>query len=164
MFGLPSLYLKLAGGLIVALVIGSAGYKVGADRWQTKYQTLQAENWEGLAQREAAARKAVEGQLAQARAVSTNNAQVLHDLQTQSAAIVADRDRTNDLVRRLLARQARPAASPVVPETGGITGAARAGEAGSDERLAELLGNVADECRANAAHLNALIAEVKPQL
>jgi hypothetical protein len=164
MFGLPSLYLRLAGYGVAALLIGGAGYKFGANHWETKYRTLQAADYEGLSQREQAARKALEGQLTQARAVSTNNAQVLHDLQTQTAAIVADRDRTNDLVHRLLTRQARPAASPVVSQAADQPGTARASEAGGDERLGELLGDAATECRTNAAQLNALIAQVKPQL
>jgi hypothetical protein len=164
MLGLPTLYLRLAAYGAVALLIGGAGYKVGSNHWQTKYQALQAEDFKGLAQREAAARKAVEGQLAQARIVSTNNSQVIRDLQNETAAIVADRDRTNDLVHRLLTRQARPATSPVVSQAADQSGAARAGEAGEDERLGELLGNAADECRRNAAQLNSLIGQLRPQL
>jgi hypothetical protein len=164
MFGLPSLYLRLAGYGAAALLIGGAGYKAGASHWETKYSALQTENWQGRAQREEVTRKALEGQLAQARAVSANNERVVNDLQIQTAAIVADRDRTNDLVHRLLTRQARPAAGPSVPTPINQPGAARASEAGGDERLAELLTNAADECRTNAAQLNALVAQVKPQL
>jgi hypothetical protein len=165
MFGFPAIYLRVAAYGAAALLIGGAGYKVGANRWETKYQALQAENWQGRAVREEVIRKTLEGQLAQARVVSTNNAQVLHDLQTQTAAIVADRDRTNDLVHRLLTRQARSsAASGPVPQAADQPGAARAGEAGSDDPTAKLLADTADECRGTAAQLNALIAQLRPQL
>lgn len=165
MLGIPALYLRVAAYGTAALLIGTAGYKVGSNHWETKYQALQAADWQGRAQREQVTRKALEGQLAQARATSSNNAQVLHDLQNQTAAIVADRDRTSDLVRRLLARPARPSpASRPVPEASDQPGTARAGEAGGDEQVAKLLVDTAAECRENAARQNALIAQLKPQL
>jgi hypothetical protein len=165
MFGLPALYLRLAAYAAGALLIAGIGYKAGADHWEAKYQSLQAKDWQGKAAQEVAARKALETQLAQARAVSTNNEQVLHELQTQKAIIAADRDRTADLVHRLLARASRPSpASNPVPETPSESGTSRAGPSSVDGRAERLLVAAAEECRLNAAQLDALSAEIRPQL
>lgn len=165
MFGVPGLYLRLAAYGAAALLIGGAGYKVGANRWEAKYQGLQAADWESKANREGAARKALEGQLRDAQKTANTNSKVIHDLNTQTVAIAADRDHSVELARRLLASAARPRpGSCSVPEAPDQPATAGTGETASNERLAGLLADAAAECRGNAAQLNALIAEIKPQL
>lgn len=108
-----------------------------------------------------AARNALEKQLSQRTLTEANNAQVIQSLTAERD--VASRDR--DLAQRLLsAAQARPAASHSVPETRREPGAPTASPAPSDGRLADVLAATFDECRANAAQLTALIAEIQPQL
>jgi len=162
---ISSLYLRIAAAILVVAVLIGIGYRLGAAPWQAKYAALQAADWEGRAQAEAMARKALQAQLAQAQATSMNNAQVMHDLQQQSASAQAERDRVAGELRRLLARAAQPApGSHPVPEGSGHTGAPAASQASSDRRISELAADVVAECRANARQLNALIAELKPQL
>lgn len=159
------LYWRLTGALIIALVIGGIGYKVGGSHWEAKYTKLVSQDWQSKALGEEAARKRVEADLRRAQATVTNNSAVLENLTRESASIVADRDRVRELADRLLARPARSC-----PRVGGMPEAdyrpavAEAGEAGSDEHLAELLADTAAECRNNAAQLNSLIAEISPQL
>jgi len=159
------IYLKLGAGLLIVLAIFGGGWKVGSGHWHSKYDSLVAEDWKAKAVGERIARVAVEAQLAQARAVSDNNAEVLRDLQDQTAAIAAERDRSRELARRLLAGSARscPADHPV-SEAGSVTGVAPASEAGRPDEVVELLADAAAECRGTAAQLNALIGQLKPQL
>lgn len=162
---MTSLYLKIGAGLVIALLAGFGGFKLGSNHWQTRYNDLQAENWQAKAMGERVVRKAVEAQLAQSQATFRNNAQVLRDLQDTTASIAADRDHSRDLVRRLLASAARPSpASSPVPEAGHQSGTAPAGAAGSPVEVGELLTDAAIECRNNAAQLNALIDQIRPQL
>lgn len=161
---MSSFYLRIAAYAVAAIVLAGIGYKIGAHRWESKYQALQAENWKGMADREATARKALEQRLKDAQTVSANNAQVIHDLQNTTAAIAADRDHSNELIHRMLASAARRPTSPVVPEATGESGTAPAGETSGNGRLEQLLGDAAAECKGNAAQLNSLIAEIKPQL
>lgn len=162
---IPSLYIKLAAGVLIAGICSVGGYRIGASHWQTRYEALQAEDWKAKAVGEMVYRKAVEAQLAQAHATSANNAQVIRDLQDTTAAIAADRDRSRELARRLLASAARsrPASDPV-SETPDQPRTARAGETTGTVEVGELLVDAAAECRGNAAQLDALIAQLRPQL
>jgi len=164
MFGLPSLYLRFAGYGAAALLIGGAGYKIGASHWETKYRTLQAADYQGLAQREQVARKALEGQLAQARAVSANNESAIEKLTHDNAQLTSNRDANLVLVRRLLSHQARSAASPVLPKTSGIAAVTGAGGTSEDAGLEAAVADVADECERNSNRLDALIQQISAQL
>lgn len=162
---MSSLYLRIAGYALAALLFGAIGWHINGYRWQARYSALQAGDAQARADGEAAVRKALLSQLEQAQDVSANNARVIRELQTQTQQAVADSTRDRDLVRRLLAAAARPApAGPSVPQGGNIPGAPPAGPAPGDGRIGELLVATADECRANARQLNALIEEIKPQL
>ncbi len=165
MFGLiPSIYLRVAAYGLAAALIGTAGYKAGAHRWEARYSALQAQGWQTTALRAEVAQKALQSRLDEAEATSQNNARALEELHHETAAIAADRDRVNDLAHRLLERAARAARRPVVPQAADQPGAPRASEAGGDEPAAKLLVDAAAECRATAAQLNALIAQINPQL
>jgi hypothetical protein len=113
-----------------------------------------------------AAREELQRQIDKAAKADTDNAKVIHDLEQQKVAIVADRDHVNDLVRRLLASAARSAASAShpVPETPDQPGTAGAGQASGDGQIASLLGDAATEFYGNVAQHDALIQQLKPQL
>lgn len=157
-------YLPWLAGVLVVFGAGSyAGWH--ANPWHGRYTSVLAADAKERLLGEAAVRKALQGQLEQAQATSTNNAKVIHDLQTQNATIGADRDHTNELVKRLLARAARSGpAGGSVPETPDQRGTAPAGRAAGDDSVASLLGDTADECQRNAQRLDALIAQITPQL
>lgn len=162
---MSSLYLRIAGYTLAALLFGAIGWHVNGYRWQARYQALQAGDAQARADGEADVRKALQAQLEQAQDVSANNAKVIHELQTQTEQAVADSARDRDLVRRLLAASARSAASSTpVSQAGGDPGAAPAGPASGDGHIGDLLVAVADECRSNARQLNALIEQIQPQL
>jgi hypothetical protein len=69
------------------------------------------------------------------------------------------------LAQRLSDAEKRATAgSGSLPKTGSGPSAPAAGPSPSNEILTGLLANVFDECSANASQLDALIAEIKPQL
>jgi hypothetical protein len=161
------LLLKFAPYIAAVLLVFSAGTYAGyrLNPWQARYHALQLTDADARAQGEQAVRKALESQLVQAQAVSTNNAQVIHDLQNQNAAIAAARDHTADLVRRLLHSQAqRTASSGAVPQAPNQPGTPATGPPSGDGPISELLVNAATECSSNSAQLDSLIAEIKPQV
>lgn len=70
-----------------------------------------------------------------------------------------------DLAQRLRNAEARLAANRSAPsQASGGQGAPDPGPTASDARLTSLLGNAFAECAANADQLDALIAEVQPQI
>lgn len=162
---MSSLYLRMAGYALAALLFGAVGWNINGYRWQARYSALQAGDAQARADGEDAVRKALQAQLEQAQDVSANNAKVIRELQTQTEQAVADSARDRDLVQRLLAAAARSAtAGSPVSQAGGVAGAAAAGQAPGDGRIGDLLVATADECRANARQLNALIEQIQPQL
>lgn len=148
----------------LGLGVGAGGYLVHL-RAAARYESLQASTEQGIADSQAAARKALQAQLDQFQATSQNNAKVINDLQNQATQAAADSARDRDLVQRLLdAASQRDTSYHTVPKTADKPSAPAAGPAQSDGRIGELLVDTADECRANARQLNALIEEIRPQL
>lgn len=106
--------------------------------------------------------KALAAQKAAADAAEARNALILeklNDREKELSAVAGDRD----LARRLLARAAAAASSSVPTSQGGQTAANPSG-ASSDGSLAETVAAAIGECRRNADRLDALIAEITPQL
>jgi len=161
---MTSLYLKLGAGLLLVLAIFGGGWKVGSGHWQSKYDSLVAEDWKAKAVGEAVARKAVEQRYKQLRDISESNAQVLRDLQDQTASVVADRDRVRKLADRLLHRPQACPDSAGVPEASRESRTPETSQAGSDAEVRELLVAAHDECIGNANSLDALISQLQPQL
>lgn len=162
---MSSLYLRIASYALTALLFGVIGWHINGYRWQAKYQALVAGHALELADAQAKAKEALQGQLKQFQATSANNAKVINDLQNQTQQAIADHARDSELVRRLLdAAAADRSGGGGVPQAAHQPAAAPAGEASGDGRLGKLLGDVADECRANARAYNALTAEIVPQL
>lgn len=162
---IPSLYLRLGAYTLAALLCGYLGWAINGTRWSARYEALVAGHAQELADANAKAKEALQAQLEQFENTSANNAKVIRDLQTQTDAAAADGARDRDLVQRLLhaAAQGTPSPGPV-PQAGHQPSTAPAGETSGDGQLGKLLGDTADECRANARAYNALIAEIQPQL
>lgn len=160
-----SLYLRLAGYLILIAGVFAAGDRVGALRWQTKYEALQSADWQGQANAQRARADALDAQLRAQKAVFQGNAQVIHDLQQQRDEAVGEAKHFADAAQRMLDASARPApADCPMPKTAGDSRASAASPASGDGRTAQLLGDAVAECRANARALNALQEEIRPQL
>lgn len=155
---ITSLKLYIALGILLALL----GTHLAA-YWHGKTVEVQ-KGWQARAQDEEAAREAVQKQLAQVTQERTHNDEVIRGLQTQNAAIAADRDTTRTLVQRLLSGTTRSAASGIVPKAGSQPAAVTAGPAQGDAVLEGLLIEAHDECSRNANQLDSLVAELQPQL
>lgn len=162
---MTSLYLRIAAYGSAALLCGYLGWAINGTRWSARYEALIAGHAQELADAQTKAKEALQAQLEQFQATSQNNAKVIRDLQTQTDAAAADSARDRDLVQRLLhaAAQGTPGAG-AMPQAGHQSPAAQAGQPQGTERLGNLLIGTADESRACARQLNALIEEMAPQL
>lgn len=162
---IPSLYLRLGAYTLAALLCGYLGWAINGDRWSARYEALVAGHAQELADAQAKAKEALQAQLEQFENTSQNNAKVIDALNTQTLQAQADSARDRDLVQRLLhaAAQGTPGGGPV-PQAGHQPATAQAGQPQGTERLGNLLIGTADESRACARQLNALIEEIGPQL
>ena len=162
------IYAKLGGILAVILVIFALGYRVGEMPYKAKYEALQAADWKGKAQGEELAKETLAKQLVQVQATSENNADVMLRLANENAKTVQDRDATVARVHRLeqllAATATRTSPDPQMPQAGrGPVTANSSGDTGVG-RIGELLIAARNEARRNATRLNALVAEITPQL
>ena len=165
---MSALLLKVSPYLAAATLVFGVGWYAGGMAPKAALARLQAVDWQAKAQGEEAARKAVQAQLAQAQAVSANNSATIERLQNENAQIAADRDGTLTRVRRLeqlLVVASRPSApGAVVSQTGGGQGATGAGGDTGPTEVERLLVDAKEEAERNARRLDALIAEINPQL
>lgn len=161
-----SLYLRIAAYALAAALLFGAGFKVATWRGDARYSALQTADATTRAQGEEAVRQALQKQLDTVKATSVNNAQVIGRLQDENTQIAADRDSTRLLVQRLLNSQASPATTPgpAVPETSSGQPAPAASGAGGNGSVADFLVAAAEECERNADRLDALSAQIRPQL
>jgi hypothetical protein len=153
--------------LIGAFALFGTGVWTGnaLNPWHGRYQSLQVSDAQQRADGEEAVRKVLSAQLAEAQAVSSNNADSMVRLANENATLAADRDSNLALARRLLNAQARSASqdrgmstSTSGPDPPG------ARDPGPPTKAEGLLVDVADGYERCVNQLNALIAEVKPQL
>ena len=161
----PYIAIAILGATIGAMTAKrlSAARYAALETTYANYRTHVAEQ-DSRAQK--AAREAEAQHLADRIATDNRNSQVIHDYQTSVAAITADRDHSAELARRLLhaAQAGGSTTGGHVPEAGSQSGASQSGETAGNGRLEQLLVDTATECRANAAQLNSLIAQIRPQL
>jgi len=158
-------YLRIAGIAILAAILMTSGYKMGARAWKAKYDAEVSAQWQQKAKGEEVARQALERQLADSRAVAENNSTVIVRLQNANSQIIADRDNVGAMVRRLLASSARSCPSAdSVPAADGGRSTAGTSETRSDGRFAGLLANAVTESKLNNVQLDALIGQIRPQL
>ena len=160
-----TLYLRLALALALLLAGVALGWYLGAQAPKRALAALQAQDWQSKAQASAAALAEVQGQLATARQVAANNEFIMGGLRSENAQIAADRDANLALARQLLNSQARPAASGgAVPAPADRQQPVGAGDTAAPTRAESMVVDAADECEQTANQLNALIAQLKPQL
>ena len=164
------LLLRYLPYIAAVLVVFGAGTYTGwhANPWHGRFQSLQTADAIARAQGEEAVRKALQDQLAQAEAISQNNAGVIEKLNHENAQTAADRDITLSRVHRLeqllAAAATRPAKGSGLPQTQGGPGATAAGGDAGPTEIERLLIDARDEAVRNASRLNALVAEITPQV
>ena len=165
-------FLKMAWPYLLTAAIG--GF-ISHELDQIPYSRLQAARsadqaqWQAEeAQRQKGATEALQAQIKARLTTEANNSKVIQSLQNENAQIVADRDGTLTRVRRLeqllvLASHPAPGGSGVSQAGGGSDPLTAGGDAGPTE-VEQLLIDAKEEAGRNAARLNALIAQIRPQL
>jgi len=164
---MTALLIKFAPWLAGVLVVFGAGTYTGyhLNPWEGRYKSLQAADAIERMHGEEAVRAELTAQLAQAQATSKNNADSLARLADENAEIIRDRDANLLLARRLLASQAGPATTGhSLPQTTNQPGVATASDPAAPTKLEGLVVDVADGYERCVSQLNALIAQIKPQL
>jgi len=120
------------------------------------------------AQRQKAATEALQAQIKARLTTEANNSAVIENLQNANAQIAADRDGTLTRVRRLeqllVLASHQTAGRGGVSQAGSGSGATSTGDTPGPTRAEELLVAASGECEQTANQLNALIAEIRPQL
>jgi len=163
---MPSLYLRLAAYLGAALACIGLGWHLGGLSPKAALAALQAQDWQAKQQATQAALTAVQLQLKKAQDTAANNSTVIQGLETDNAKISANWASDRALVQRLLndAKATPAAGSSDVPKAGGGQAASGASDAASNESVENMVVAAAQECERTADQLNALIAEITPQL
>jgi hypothetical protein len=165
---MTGLLLKFSPYIAAVIVVFGGGWYVGGLAPKAALQRLQAADWQAKAQGEAVALKAVQAQLAHAQTIAANNAQTVEKLSVENNQIAADRSATLDRVRRLeqlLVVASHPAVpGHHMPEAGRGQGTPSASDTTGITSIEGLLVAAASECEQTANQLNALIAEIEPQL
>ena len=154
-----ALGLALLGG---GIWIGHEADRPAYARLQSQYAALQTQDAQNLAASEKAAADTLQAQILARNQTDANNAQVIATLHAQADSAADDLSRANRLLE-LAARENR-AGGGAVPQAANQPGAATAGQAAGASDLARLLVATREECTANAGQLDALIAEIRPQL
>jgi len=158
-------YLLIAA---IAAFISHEIDKIPYSRLQAARSADQAAWHAEEAQRQKDATDALQAQIKARLTTEANNSAVIEKLQNENAQITADRDGTLTRVRRLeqlllVASRAAPGSGGVPQAGGGSDPPATGGDAGPTQ-IERLLIDAKDEAQRNAARLNALIAQIEPQL
>lgn len=159
-----TLYLRLGAYLAAVLLCVGIGWHLGSLGPKRDLAALQAQDWEAKAQATQVALSAVQAQLKQEQTTSANNSTVIQGLQNDNAKITAGWASDRTLVQRLLNNASRPSSGGVVPKAPSGQATPTASPNPGDGSTASLFANAAIECQRNADQLNALIAEIAPQL
>jgi len=164
------LLLRYLPWLAGVLVIFGAGTYMGwhLNPYPARYKALEASYVIERAHEEEAVRQVLSAQLAQAQTVTRNNQAAMVILAKTNAETAADRDitiaRVHRLEQLLSAAAARAAAGRVLSQTRDRSPAADTRGDPSADEIGDLLIAARDEAKRNASRLNALIAEITPQL
>jgi len=157
------------------LVTAAAGAFISHEVDNIPYSRLQAArsadqaHWaQEEAQRQKDATDALQAQIKARLITEANNSAATEKLQNENAQIVADRDTTLARVRRLeqllVVASHKATSGRGVSQAGGGSGPTTAGGDSSPSEVERLLIDAKEEAQRNAARLNALIAQIEPQL
>jgi len=159
------IYLRLAAYLAAALLFLGGGWYLGGLAPKKALAQLQAQDWQAKAQSTEVAYQAVLVELKQAQAVSANNSTIIQGLQNDNAKITASWASDRTLAQRLLNNpKAVPTLGPGLPKASSGPAVAVASGTSGDGSAASFLADASAECQRNAVRLNALSAQISPQL
>lgn len=170
---MPALLLKYLPYLIAAaLVAGGSGYVV--HHWdsasynvlQASFEKYKAEVATAQEASQKAATQALQDQMDEKLEDNRRNGQVIHELLQKSADADARHSADSAYIRRLLNGSSASTASGSgqVPATGDQPGTIGAGGESGVEQVANLCADTREEDQRNADRLDALLAELTPQL
>lgn len=136
------------------------------DRLLTTYASYQAQVAQENANAQQAAREALQRQIDERHAADLNNTQVMNDLKQRMAEADSHRSADAAFIRSLLEQssQAGVPASHPVPAPGHQPGPPAARPPGGAEQVADLCADTKAEDEYNADRLDALLAQLKPQI
>lgn len=161
-------YLTLAKyGIIAAAFVGIGIYlghlfdKAAYAALQGQYSAFQVQVAHEREAAQKAATDALEAQIAARNITEANNAKVVQELQNRADTSAADLARANRLLELAAQDNARPRP---VSQAADQPGTAPASQASGPSGLTQLLVATRQECSDNADKLDALIAEIRPQL
>jgi len=161
--------LKEAWPYMLVAVLGgwAAGWtthavdSIALNRQKTAMASYQAQVADQEAKAEKAAREALQAQIDAHHVIDQRNERVIADLTQRAQAAESDAALTG---RLLAAQKARLPPSHPVPEAAHQSATVDASETSGLGQLAAATAAALNECRGNARQLNALIAEIEPQL
>lgn len=152
------IYVKLALGVAVLIVLLALGEHFYRQAYTAGAQSVQVK-WDAqLADVHRVADEAIERAIKAKDEALANNEVIRANYETQLTAAQSD---AADFAERLRNAYSHPRA---VPKSGSGQGTTAAVPAAGDDRLTGLLAGAAAECLQNATQLDALTAELKPQL
>ena len=166
---MPALLLKLLPYL-AAIAVGAFGmhYLDGAhyNALDASFSKYKAQMAEAAVASQKAYTAALQAQIDDRTKVEQSNSESIQRLSDENKALTADRDHTVAMVRRLLnpPQASTPSGGAKLPQAGSGQGSAGTSGAAGNEQVVQLLADAHDECIKNANRLDALIAEIKPQL
>jgi len=135
---------------------------IALNRQKAAYASYQQKVADQAAAGERAAREALQKQIDTAHQTDQRNETIIHDLHARADSAESDRD----LARRLLNSALGPIspASHRLPEAPNQPGATGTGRTGSGPSLETEVAAAIGECERNSNRLDALIAQIKPQV
>lgn len=159
-------FLRLAWPYLLAATVGGIGAheldQIPYDRQVTAFASYKAQVAEANEKAQKAATAALQAQINTRLTIEANNEKVVSQLMAERDSTAVDLDLSRRLLSAAAARPASPSHS--MPQAAGGQPAPAASPASGGGSLTQELAAAIDECRSNADQLDALIAEIKPQL
>lgn len=148
---------------VVLLAIGVGfGWYFGSLSSKNDLNALKAQNWQAKYVAVNTVNAKLAADLNTAKAIAAHNSEVIRDLESKTVSTESERDNAQRLLDA--ARRSFATAIGSLSETHGGQPAPAAGGAPGDDALRDLLAATGAECKRNANRLDALSAEIKPQL
>lgn len=163
---LGKLWPYLAAGAVAGAATGWTVHEfdsIAYSRLQTTYASYQTQVADADAKAQEAARNALQAQVDARATTDQRNQGIIDDLTKRATSAESDRD----FARQLLGHAGKagpPPASGSVSQANHQPGASAASGAGSGPSLETEVAVAVGECEHDADQLDALIAEIKPQL